>query len=91
MQDRQLKIETGERTLTFITAAGRGRIRRDLITPDLQAATWGADLPGGGGAGREVRQQFQFELTPNTSRLRSSAAHAAVRRGGGRQSGAASW
>lgn len=44
MQDRKWKIETGERTLTFITAAEAGRIGRELMVPELQAGDPGRGI-----------------------------------------------
>ncbi|MFL5538872.1 MAG: TPM domain-containing protein [Longimicrobiaceae bacterium] len=66
MQDRQLKIETGDRTMTFITAAEAGRIRRDLITPELQRGHVGRGIYLGVVAlAQKYAQQFQFELSPS--------------------------
>jgi uncharacterized protein len=66
MQDRQLKIELGDRTNTFITAAEAGRIRRDLITPELQRGNVGRGIYLGVVAlAEQYAQQFQFELAPS--------------------------
>ena len=66
MQDRQLKIETGDRTMTFITAAEAGRIRDGLIVPELQRGSVGRGIYLGVVAlAQKYAQQFQFELSPS--------------------------
>lgn len=66
MQDRQLKIELGDRTNTFITAAEAGRIRDGLIVPELQRGNVGRGIYQGVVAlAGKYAQQFQFELAPN--------------------------
>lgn len=65
MQDRQLKIELGDRTNTFITAAEAGRIRDGLIVPELQRGNVGRGIYLGVVAlAEKYAQQFRFELTP---------------------------
>jgi uncharacterized protein len=44
MQDRKWKIETGQRTMTFITAAEAGRIGRELLIPELRAGDPGRGI-----------------------------------------------
>jgi uncharacterized protein len=66
MQDRKWKIETGDRTITFITAAEAGRIGRDLMVPELQRGNAGRGIYLAVAAvAQKYAQQFQFELSPN--------------------------
>jgi uncharacterized protein len=66
MQDRAWKIETGDRTITFITAAEAGRIGRDLMVPELQAGNVGRGIYLAVAAvAQKYAQQFHFELSPS--------------------------
>ncbi|MFL5384667.1 MAG: TPM domain-containing protein [Longimicrobiaceae bacterium] len=96
MQDRQLKIETGDRTMTFITAAEAGRIRRDLIAPELQRGNVGRGIFLGVAAlAQKYAQQFQFELSPSFQPSVPSAPQYQPTRpyddGGGRGGGNGQW
>jgi uncharacterized protein len=65
IQDRHLKIETGTRTETFITAAEAGRIRRDLMTPELQRGNVGRGIYLAVAAlGGDYAGHFGFQLSP---------------------------
>lgn len=65
MQDHAWKIETGTRTMTFITAAEAGRIGRDLMAPELRAGNTGRGIYRAVQAlGEAYAQQFGFELSP---------------------------
>jgi uncharacterized protein len=65
MQDRKWKIETGDRTITFITAAEAGRIGRDLMVPELQRGNVGRGIYLAVSAvAQKYAQQFDFELSP---------------------------
>jgi uncharacterized protein len=65
IQDRQWKIETGDRTITFITAAEAGRIGRDLMVPELRAGNPGRGIYLAVAAvAQKYAQQFRFELSP---------------------------
>jgi uncharacterized protein len=64
MQDRQLKIELGDRTNTFITAAEAGRIR-DLMVPELPRSVGRGIYLGVVALAEKYAQQFRFELAPS--------------------------
>lgn len=62
--ERQLKIELGYGTNTFITAAETGRIGRDLMFPAFREGDFGQGiLLGVGALAQEYADRFDFELT----------------------------
>lgn len=62
--ERQLKIELGYGTNTFITAAETGRIGRDLMFPAFREGDFGGGILSGVTAiAQEYAEQFDFELT----------------------------
>jgi uncharacterized protein len=66
MQDRKWRIETGEGTNTFVTAAEAGRIGRDLMVPQLQAGQPGEGILL---AVRALAQEYgkEFDFTPSAA------------------------
>jgi uncharacterized protein len=89
IQDRKWKIETGDRTITFITAAEAGRIGRDLMVPELQRGNVGRGIYLAVAAvAQKYAQQFNFTLSPS---FQPPAPQVQPSRpyddGGGRQSG----
>lgn len=65
MQDRRWKIETGDRTMTFITAAEAGRIGRELMVPELQRGNPGRGIYLAVAAlGEHYARHFDFQPNP---------------------------
>jgi len=65
IQDRKYKIETGDRVMTFLTAAEVGRIGRDLLVPELQRGNPGRGIYLAVAAlGQAYAQEFNFQLAP---------------------------
>ncbi|HVH13800.1 MAG TPA: TPM domain-containing protein, partial [Longimicrobium sp.] len=64
MRDRKWRVETGEGTNTFVTAAEAGRIGRDLMVPELQAGRPGQGiLRAVQGLAQEYAKEFNFTLS----------------------------
>lgn len=88
MQDRKWKIETGDRTITFITAAEAGRIGRDLLVPELQRGDVGRGIYLAVGAvAQKYAQQFRFELSPTVQPPAPQVQPREPYDGGGRERG----
>ncbi|HEV7587065.1 MAG TPA: TPM domain-containing protein, partial [Longimicrobium sp.] len=88
MQDQKWKIETGDRTITFITAAEAGRIGRDLLVPELRRGNVGRGIYLAVLAVAEkYAQQFRFQLSPTVQPPAPQYQPAEPDGGGGRQRG----
>jgi uncharacterized protein len=88
VRERQVRIELGYGTNTFITAAEAGRVRDEVILPAFRQGQFGPGIEAGVGAiARQYAGRFGFQLTGAVPAEPQRPANQTGRRGGGMSPG----
>jgi uncharacterized protein len=88
VSERQVRIELGYGTNTFITAAEAGRVRDEVILPAFRQGRYGPGIEAGVGAiAQQYAGRFGFQLTGAVPAEAQQPAQRTGRRGGGMSPG----